>query len=75
MLLIDLLRSDNAIAELSKGDLQDAYNLYRLAQAYEAKGDTAAAQEKYKKLASLNSLLQFNYAFVRAKTAQLTATK
>jgi len=59
--------NDKAIAELEQANLQDPRNLYRLSLAYEAKGDTAKAQDFLVKTASFNSLPQLNYAFVRAK--------
>ena len=36
---------DDAISELQQANQQDPQNLFRLAQAYRAKGDTAKAQE------------------------------
>jgi len=56
-----------AIAELDQANDQDPRNLYRLSQAYQAKGDHAKAQDYLKKAAEFNSLPQLNYAFIRAK--------
>ena len=56
---------DKAIAELQQANQQDPQNLYRLSQAFEAKGDTAKAREFCTKAAEFNSLPQLNYAFVR----------
>lgn len=63
---------DTAITELEEANDQDPRNLYRLSQAFQAKGDSAKAQEYCKRAAEFNSLPQLNYAFVRAK-AQKTA--
>ncbi len=56
-----------AITELEQSNEQDPRNLYRLSMAFQAKGDTAKAQEYCKKAADFNSLPQLNYAFIRAK--------
>jgi tetratricopeptide (TPR) repeat protein len=66
---------DKAIAELEQANLQDPRNLYRLGLAYEAKGDTAKAQEFLAKAARFNSLPQLNYAFVRAKAQKKAGDK
>jgi tetratricopeptide (TPR) repeat protein len=66
---------DKAIAELEQANLQDPRNLYRLGLAYEAKGDTAKAQEFLAKAARFNSLPQLNYAFVRAKAQRKAGDK
>ena len=58
---------DKAIAELQQANQQNPQDLYRLAQAYQGKGDNAKAKEFYAKAAGFNSLPQLNYAFVRVK--------
>ncbi len=67
--------NDKAIAELEQANLQDPRNLYRLSLAYEAKGDTAKAQEFLTKAAAFNSLPQLNYAFIRAKAQKKAGDK
>jgi tetratricopeptide (TPR) repeat protein len=62
---------DQAIAELSQGNQQDAYNLYRMALAYQGKGDETKAAELFRTVANQNTLLTLNYAFVRAKAKQV----
>jgi tetratricopeptide (TPR) repeat protein len=57
----------DAIAELEQANLQNPRNLYRLYEAYQAKGDSAKAQEYRAQAASFNPLPQLPYAFVRAK--------
>ena len=64
---------DQAIAELSKGNQQDAYTLYRIARAYQEKGDEARASELFQKVANQNSLPALNYSFVRAKAKKMKA--
>ena len=59
--------SDKAIAQFQQGNQQNPQNLYRLCQAYEAKGDKAKAKEMCTKAADFNSLPALNYAFVRTK--------
>ena len=59
-----------AIAELQQANQQNAYDLYRLCQAYEGKGDAAQAKEFCNKAANFNSLPQLNLAFIRAKAAR-----
>jgi tetratricopeptide (TPR) repeat protein len=58
---------DTAIAELQQANQQDPSVLYRLSQAYQAKGDQTQAHDLLQKAAGFNSLPQLNYAFVRAK--------
>ncbi|MEA2723722.1 MAG: hypothetical protein QOH59_1493 [Gemmatimonadales bacterium] len=64
---------DQAIADLGKGNQQDAYNLYRIAWAYQEKGDEAKASELFQKVANQNSLPALNYSFVRAKAKKMKA--
>lgn len=61
---------DTAIAELGEANQQNPYNHYRLAQAYEGKGDTDKAKELYNKAANFNALNNLNYAFIRGKAQQ-----
>jgi hypothetical protein len=58
---------DAAVAELEKSNLQNPYNLYRLCQAYEARGDSAKAKDFCTRAAHFNSLPNLQYAFVRTK--------
>jgi tetratricopeptide (TPR) repeat protein len=64
---------DIAIAELQQANQQNPRNLYRLAQAYQAKGDSPKAQEYYTQAAGFNPLPQLNYAFIRLKAQKLAA--
>jgi tetratricopeptide (TPR) repeat protein len=58
---------DRAIAELSQANQQNPQDLYRLCQAYAAKGDKTMAGEMCKKAGEFNGLPSLNYAFVRTK--------
>jgi tetratricopeptide (TPR) repeat protein len=64
---------DKSIAELEQANQQDPRNLYRLGQAYQAKGDTAKAQKFYADAAGFNSLPALNYAFIRVKAQKLAS--
>jgi tetratricopeptide (TPR) repeat protein len=64
---------DQAITELTQGNQQDAYTLYRLGLAYQGKGDGAKAGEFFKRAANQNSLPALNYAFVRLKAKKMKA--
>ena len=64
---------DQAIAELSQGNQQDAYNLYRMALAYQGKGEATKAAELFQKVANQNTLPALNYSFVRAKAKKMKA--
>lgn len=66
---------DKAIAELQQANQQDPRNFYRLSLAYQAKGDSAKAQEMCKKAAEFNSLPQLNYAFIRTKAQKMAGGK
>lgn len=73
MIALEEKQYDRALEELEKANLQDPYNLYRMALAYEGKGDRTRAMEMYKKVANHNTLNSMNYAFVRNKAKQVVA--
>ncbi len=58
---------DQALAELQQASQQNPYNLYRMCQAHQGKGDSAKAKELCAKAADFNSLPLVNYAFIRTK--------
>lgn len=66
---------DKAIAELQQANEQNPQNLFRLGQAYQAKGDTAKAQEYFSQVAGFDSLPQLNYAFVRVEAQKKVSGK
>ncbi|HEY8188780.1 MAG TPA: tetratricopeptide repeat protein [Pyrinomonadaceae bacterium] len=61
---------DKAFAELQQANPQNPYDLYRLCQAYQGKGDMAKAKEFCTKAANFNSLPQLNLAFIRMKASK-----
>jgi tetratricopeptide (TPR) repeat protein len=65
---------DAAIAELQQANLQDPYNLYRLALAWRGKGDMDKARDYAGQAATWNGLPLLNYALVRSKARQLAGT-
>ena len=62
---------DKAVAELQQANQQNPYDLYRLCQAYQGKGDSGKAKEFCTKAANFNSLPQLNYAFIRTKAGKM----
>jgi len=58
---------DRAVTELVRGNPQNPQNLFRLCEAYEARGDAANAKNFCTQAAEFHSLPQLNYAFVRTK--------
>ncbi len=64
---------DTAISELQQANQQDPRNLYRLGQAYQAKGDKDKAQKFYAEAAGFNSLPALNYAFIRVKAQKMAS--
>ena len=66
---------NTAITELEQANEQDPRNLYRLGQAYQAKGNNAKAQDYCRKAAEFHSLPQLNYAFIRNKARKNVAAK
>jgi tetratricopeptide (TPR) repeat protein len=66
---------DNAITEFAQANQQNPSDLYRLALAYQGKGDSYKAQEFSSKAARFNSLPALNYAFIRAKAQKMAGEK
>ena len=64
---------DTAISDLEQANQQDPRNLYRLGQAYQAKGDKDKSHKLYAEAAGFNSLPALNYAFIRVKAQKLAA--
>ena len=58
---------DKAIEELKQANLQNPYNIFRLAEALKAKGNKDKAKKLYKRAINFNSLNNLNQAFVHAK--------
>jgi tetratricopeptide (TPR) repeat protein len=64
---------DKAIEELKQANQQNPYTFYRMAKAYEGKGDHEKAMEFYGKAANDNTLNSMNYAFIRSKAHDMLA--
>ena len=62
---------DKTIEELQKSNLEDPYNLYRLALAYSGKGDAAKAREYCAKAAHFYPLIDVGYAYIRLKAEKM----
>ena len=62
---------DKAVSELQQANQQNPYDLYRLCQAYQGKGDSTQAKDSCKKAAEFNSLPAIQYAFIRKKAAKV----
>ncbi len=73
MIAFEEKRYDDAVTELRQANLQNPYNLYRLALACESRGDVEAGATTLRQAARFNSLPALNYAFIRAKAEQKLA--
>jgi tetratricopeptide (TPR) repeat protein len=71
LIALDEKDYDKAVSELRQANQQNPYDLYRLCQAYQGKGDTNQAKEFCQKAANFNSLPAINYAFVRTRAAKV----
>ena len=70
MIALEAKDYDAALSELQQANQQNPYDLYRICQAYQGKGDAGKAKEFCTKAATFNSLPQLNLAFIRAKAAK-----
>jgi len=66
---------DTAIAEFQQANQQNTYNLYRMALAYQKKGDKANAKKWFETVANFNQLNNLNYSFVRTQAKDMLAMK
>jgi len=71
MIALEAKDYDGAVTELQQANQQNPYDLYRLCQAYQGKGDMGKAKEFCTKAAAFNSLPQLNLAFIRMKAAKV----
>jgi hypothetical protein len=71
MIALEAKDYDAAVTELLQANQQNPYDLYRLCQAYQGKGDVGKAKESCTKAATFNSLPQLNLAFIRTKAAKV----
>lgn len=65
---------NTALAEFGQSNLQNPYNLYRVALTYEANGDRANAKKFCAKVVKFNALNNLNYAFIRNDAKQMLAS-
>ena len=70
MIALEAKDFDGALSELQQSNLQNPYDLYRICEAYQGKGDMGKAKEFCTKAATFNSLPQLNLAFIRRKAAK-----
>jgi len=66
-------RYTDAVNEFQLANLQNPYNLYRLALAYQAMGDKALARDFCQQAADHNTLNNPQYSFIRHKAKTLLA--
>jgi tetratricopeptide (TPR) repeat protein len=64
---------DAAIQELQQSNQLDPYNIYRLALAYQGKGDTANAKKFFERTVTFNGLNNLNYGLIRTKAKESAA--
>ncbi|UCB53524.1 MAG: tetratricopeptide repeat protein [Candidatus Zixiibacteriota bacterium] len=62
---------DRALEELQKSSLQNPYNWFRMALAFQGKGDKEKARDLCEKAAEWNALNSLNYSFMRHKASQM----
>jgi tetratricopeptide (TPR) repeat protein len=67
-------KNDTAVAEFLQTNLQNPYNFYRLALAYQSMGDKGKAKEFCKKAAKFNGMPVLTYALIRMKAEKLLST-
>ena len=70
LIALEMKDYDKAVSEFQQANQQNPYDLYRLCQAYQGKGDAGKAKEFCGKAANFNSLPAINYAFVRTKAGR-----
>ena len=64
-------KGDLAIKELLQANLQNPYNLYRLALAYQLSGDKVKGKAFCSAASDFNGLPALNYAFIRIKAGKM----
>jgi len=73
MVALEQKNYDATIAELEQANQQNPYNHYRIALAYQAKGDKDKAKQYFMRAAKFNDLPLLNYAFIRTKAEKMLA--
>ncbi len=64
-------KADDCLSELEQANQQNTYNFYRMAQAYQLKGDKEKAKDYYQKVLNYNPLPNINTAFARYKAKKM----
>jgi tetratricopeptide (TPR) repeat protein len=62
---------EKALEELKQSNQQNPYNLYRMALAYQGKGNRDEAKEFFMNAANFNALNSLNQAFIRSKAEKI----
>jgi tetratricopeptide (TPR) repeat protein len=62
---------EKALEELKQSNQQNPYNLYRMALAYQGKGNRDEAKEFFMEAANFNALNSLNQAFIRSKAEKM----
>lgn len=65
---------DGAIAELEQANTKSPYNMYRLARAYEGRGDDEKAGALCERAATFKGVNSLSYAFSKSKARNLLAS-
>ena len=71
MIALEEKEYGKALEELQKASLQNPYNWFRMALAFQGRGDMDKARELCEKAAKWNALNSLNYAFMRHKAEQM----
>jgi len=71
MIALEEKEYDKALEELQQASLQNPYNWFRMALAFQGKGDMNKAKELCEKAAKWNALNSLNYAFMRHRAEQM----
>lgn len=71
MIALAQKKTDDCLSELEQANLQNTYNLYRMALAYQMKGDKDKANEYCEKVINYNPLPNLNNAFALYKAKKM----
>ena len=75
MIALKEKKFDDAISHLGQADQQNPYVGYKIAVAYQGKGDQAKATEMFKRAAESYTLPTLEYVFIRAKAKEPAASR
>lgn len=71
MIALAQKKADDCLSELGQANQQNTYNLYRMALAYQIKGDKEKAKEYCEKVINFNPLPNINSAFALNKAKKM----